>query len=107
MFLNPVNNCCLSKRDSYPLAGLIRVRIFYRCYSLVLNVEHLETDCASGSIVIAAAAVADVAAVVDEILLVSHKGSLCCMFLQTAMFSNFRMGRVVATQNGIHSLKCN
>ena len=120
MFLNPASNC-LVETDSFLPEGLARVRIFCRCYSLVLNVGHPEIDCAWGSSVIAhaivivgtavaAAAAAVVAAVVvaavvvaDPVLLASHKGSLCCMFLQTAMFSNFRMGMVVATQNGVHS----
>ena len=37
--------------DSYPFAALVHVRIFCRCYSLVLNVDYSEnpetpeTDC--------------------------------------------------------------
>ena len=93
MFINPANNC-LVETCSCPLAGLIRVRIFCRCYSLVLNVGHPEIDCAWGSSVIAhaivivgtaaavvAAAAAAAAAVAAPVLLALHKGSLCCMFL--------------------------
>ena len=43
------------------------------------------------------------AAAAAAVLRASHKGLLCCMFLQTVMFSNFRMGMVVAIQNGVHS----
>ena len=93
MFLNPANNC-LVETGSCPLAGLIRVRIFCRCYSLVLNVGHPEIDCAWGSSVIAhaivivgtaaavaAAVVAAAVVVAAPVLRASHKGSLCCMFL--------------------------
>ncbi len=100
MFLNPANNC-LVETGSCPLAGLIRVRIFCRCYSLVLNVGHLERAWGLNVIVIVHVIAGTAAAA--AVLRASHKGSLCCMFLQTAMFSNFRMGMVVAIQNGVHS----
>lgn len=72
VFLNPANNC-LVETGSSPLAGLAHARIFYRCYSLVLNVANLE-----GTRMLAAMLAEMLAATA---LLVSRTDLWCCMFL--------------------------
>ena len=94
MFLNPANNC-LAKMGSCPPAALARVRIFYCCYSLVLNAGNLETRTGSLNYYYLVYCVVYCVAVARRRLLASRTDSSCCMFLlflQTLRFSNFRRG---------------
>lgn len=96
MFLNPANSCYLLKMDSYQLEGLVRVHIFYCCYSLVSNVVNPETD----SIVPVVVGVVGVVVVVDVPVL--HKDWSCYMLEVVVVvavvgaFSNFQRGKAAA-----------
>lgn len=100
MFPNPASNCCLLRRGSFPLAGLIRVRIFCRYYSLVLNVGTLENpeSCEVAAAVTAAVSVSVAAAVQVSlvVLLGLHMDLWCYMFLFAA-FLNSQRGMTDAT----------
>ena len=92
MCLNPASNCCLLRRDSYPPAELIRVRIFCRCYSLVLNVGTLENlESCHGVVVVVA-----LGPVLAVVLLAPHMDLWCYMFL-FAVFLNSQRGMTDAT----------
>lgn len=98
MFPNPASNCCLLRRGSFPLAGLIRVRIFCRYYSLVLNVGTLENpeSCEVAAAVTAAVSVAAAVQVSLVVLLGLHMDLWCYMFLFAA-FLNSQRGMTDAT----------
>ena len=85
-FLNPASSC-LAKKDSFQLEELVHVRIFYCCYSLVLNVEIPEIpEILESCLPVVIGHVVDVAVV----LLALHTDSWCYMFLH-AVSSDFQM----------------
>ena len=135
MFLNPAHSC-LAETDSCLLVGLVRAHIFCRCYSLVLNVENLESVAIVGIVVgiaivvvvvvvgigiaivgvvvgivvgVGIAIVGIVVGVVGVALLASHKDLWCYMFAhaQTVAFSNFLRDMAAATLNLTNPSYCN
>lgn len=100
MFLNPASSCCPLKMDSYPLAGLAPVRIFYCCYSLVLN--GVDPNATGLMMVLVLGAGSEF----DFRLLVWHTDLLCCMFLFVPIlaFLNFQRGTADATLNATMGL---
>jgi hypothetical protein len=94
VFPNPANNC-LAKMGSFPLVASIHVRIFYCCYSLVLNVGNPGNPETGWNAVLDVFDVLDVADVLDvfavldsdsltqveDLLLVQHTDLSCYMFL--------------------------
>lgn len=110
MFLNPANSCYLLKMDSYQLEGLVRVHIFYCCYSLVSNVVNPETDSIVPvvvGVVGVGVGVVGVGGVVVVDGLVLHKDWSCYMLEVVVVvvvavvgaFSNFQRGKVAAKLN--------
>ena len=100
MFLNPANSYCPLKKDSYPLAELAPVRIFYCCYSLVLNGVDPDLGHATGS-GFGFGSGSGSGSEFDFLLLAWHTDLSCCMFLfvQPLAFSNFQRGTADATLN--------
>ncbi len=90
--------------DSYPLAGLAPVRIFYRCYSLVLNgVDDPNATGLMMGLVLGSGSGSGSGSGFDFRLLVWHTDLSCCVFLfvQTLAFSNFQRGTADATLNAM------
>ena len=109
MFLNPANSCYLLKMDSCQLEGLVRVHIFYCCYSLVSNVVNhcgVQLIVVFGMVVLVLGVVVVVVVVVVDVL-VLHKDWSCYMLEVVVVvvvavvgaFSNFQRGKVAAKLN--------
>ena len=91
---------------SYPLAGLAPVRIFYCCYSLVLNGVDPNATGIMMVLVLGSGSGSGSGSVFDFRLLVRHTDLLCCMFLfvPALAFLNFQRGTADATLNATMGL---
>jgi len=107
VFPNPANSCLL-ETDSCPLVGLAHVRIFCRCYSLVLNVVNLECTvmlaAMLAAMMLAAMILAAMILAAVIVFRVSHTGLSCYMFAQIVGFLNSRMDAAAATPNVMHCM---
>jgi len=101
--LNPANSY-LAKMGSYQLAALAHVRIFCRCYSLVLNVVNLECTVMLAAVMLAAVMLAAMMLAAVIVFRVSHTGLSCYMFAQIVGFLNSRMDAAAATPNVMHCM---